>query len=166
MKGKDSIHFSSGNDCWGTPQDLFDSLNKIHGFNIDVCALPENAMCHTYCIPPVGAEHHVLWPGTALVDAFNQDLSNLTCWMNPPYSQLYRWLGLADKWRRNGSKFVCLFPSRTDTKAWHDFVWDTEACTPRPGVDVNFLKGRLKFKGAKDPAPFPSVVVTFNPIKQ
>lgn len=167
MKGKNSIHFSSGNDCWGTPQDLFDELNLEFDFKLDVCALPETAKCHDYCIPPVGAEYHILWPGQVWQDGLLQPWRAWgTCWMNPPYSDIKTWLGKARAESLLGATVVCLFPSRTDTAAWHDYVWDGVNHRPRTGVEVRFIRGRLKFTGAKDPAPFPSVVVIFrNPYK-
>ena len=42
-------------------------------------------------------------------------------------------------------------------------MWDGEKHQPREGVEVRFLKGRLKFGGCKDAAPFPSMVVVFRP---
>ena len=40
-----SCMFSSKSDLWETPQDFFDELNREFHFNLDVCALPENAKC-------------------------------------------------------------------------------------------------------------------------
>jgi len=48
---------------------------------------------------------------------------------------------------------VCLIPSRTDTKYWHEFIF--------PNAEIRFLKGRLKFGGHKNSAPFPSAIVIF-----
>lgn len=33
-----SVHFSTGKDDWGTPQDLFDALNEEFNFTLDPCA--------------------------------------------------------------------------------------------------------------------------------
>ena len=41
----------------------------------------------------------------------------------------------------------------TDTKWWHDYVMRAS--------EIRFLKGRLKFDGHKNSAPFPSVIVVF-----
>ena len=30
-------------DIWSTPQDFFEKLNAVFKFDLDVCALPENA---------------------------------------------------------------------------------------------------------------------------
>ena len=40
--------FSSKTDEWETPQALFDKLNDIHHFTLDVCANNENHKCDRY----------------------------------------------------------------------------------------------------------------------
>ena len=54
-----------------------------------------------------------------------------------------------------GATVVCLLPARTDTK------WFQEYCLK--SRDIRFIRGRLRFVGAKNSAPFPSVVVVFSP---
>lgn len=46
-----------------------------------------------------------------------------------------------------------LIPSRTDTRWWHSYI--------EGKAEVRFVKGRLKFGGCNQSAPFPSVVVVF-----
>lgn len=48
-----SVLFSSATDVWATPQDLFDKLNAEFDFNLDPCALPENAKCKKYFTPEI-----------------------------------------------------------------------------------------------------------------
>ena len=70
---------------------------------------------------------------------------------NPPYGP-----GLA-KWMERGLEAdlaVFLVPARTDTKWFHDMV------LPK-AKEIRFLKGRLKFGGSQNSAPFPSMVVIF-----
>lgn len=50
---------------------------------------------------------------------------------------------------------VFLLPSRTDTGWWHPYVEEF--------AEKRFIKGRLKFGGAKNSAPFPSVLVIWRP---
>ena len=47
------VMFSTKTDLWATPQDFFDNLNQEFDFNLDVCALPENAKCKNYYTPEV-----------------------------------------------------------------------------------------------------------------
>lgn len=76
---------------------------------------------------------------------------------------IYDFVKLAAEKRLLGNLTDCLLPARTDVEWWHEFVWDEQTDKPRPGVKVKLLKGRLKFKGAPNGAPFPSVLVTFVP---
>jgi hypothetical protein len=48
------------------------------------------------------------------------------------------------------SDCVALLPSRTDTRWFHTWVYGK--------AEIRFIKGRLKFGGAKDSAPFPSLL--------
>ena len=133
-----SVHFSSKTDQWETPQDLFDELNEKYQFDIDVCALPENAKCDKYFSPEDNGLSK-MWSGT--------------CWMNPPYGrEIGKWMLKAFHEGCNGSTVVCLVPARTDTAWWHDFAMKGE---------ITFLRGRLKFGGHKNSAPFPSAIVVF-----
>ena len=72
--------------------------------------------------------------------------------MNPPYSQIAKWMAKAYESAHNGTIVVCLLPSRTGTKWWHEYATKGE---------VRLLKGRLKFVGAQNSAPFDSAVVIF-----
>jgi len=129
---------SSNSDRWETPQKLFDELNQKYNFEIDVCALPENAKCENYFSPEV--------------DGLKQEWSG-ACWMNPPYGrEIGKWMKKALESSRNGATVVCLVPARTDTAWWHDYAMKGE---------IEFIRGRLKFGNSKNSAPFPSAIVVF-----
>jgi len=67
-----------------------------------------------------------------------------------PYSVLAAlWLG----GRTGNGSVVLLIPARTDTTYFHDFIMNR--------AEIRFIKGRLKFGGGKDPAPFPSMLAIF-----
>ena len=74
--------------------------------------------------------------------------------VNPPYSQIKAWMekGLAEY--RQGKTVVFLIPARTDTGWFHDHILPNAS-------EIRFIRGRLKFGGAKFNAPFPSMVVIF-----
>lgn len=134
-----SVHFSSKTDMWSTPQAFFDKYNDIYNFNTDVCASPENAKCKHFF--------------TEADDGLAQEWTG-TCWMNPPYGRkIIHWMRKAYESSLEGTTVVCLVPSRTDTKWWHEYAMKGE---------IEFIKGRLKFGGAKSGAPFPSAVVVFH----
>ena len=137
-----SIMYSSKTDLWATPQDFFDKLDAQYHFETDVCALPENSKCQRYFTPEQ--------------DGLNQNWTG-TCWMNPPYGrEIGKWVRKAyESARDNGATVVCLLPARTDTAWWHDYI--------KPyAKSIDFVRGRLKFGGAKNSAPFPSAVVVFD----
>ena len=136
-----AVHFSSKSYEWPTPQWLYDQLNAEFSFTLDPCATPENAKCQTFF--------------TASDDGLKQDWSGHTVFMNPPYGrQIGRWVQKAHESALNGSTVVCLLPSRTDTRWWHDYVLKHT---------VRFLKGRLCFGDKEGCAPFPSAIVIMKP---
>lgn len=156
--------FSSTTDEWSTPSDFFEKLDAEFGFDVDVCATEANAKCNVY----FGPDSH----DPEYRDGFKQNWhvwsrtgepTGAVCWMNPPYSQIRSWMEKASAQAARGATVVCLVPARVDTRWWGATVWDFENHRPHPGVEVRFVKGRLKFGGAKNSAPFPSVVVVFRP---
>jgi phage N-6-adenine-methyltransferase len=142
-----ALMFSKASDEWETPQAFFDALDAEFGFDLDVAATPENAKCADF----LQADH--LWS--------DGEWNGRICWMNPPYSNVYAFIKKAAAEAQLGATVVCLVPSRTDTRWWHAYVWDAEKHQPREGVEIRFVKGRLKFGGATAGAPFPSVVIVF-----
>jgi len=76
-------------------------------------------------------------------------------WMNPPYGKtIGLWMKKAYESSCAGVKVVCLVPARTDTAWWHDYAMKGS---------IEFIRGRLKFGGSKNSAPFPSALVIFEP---
>ena len=131
-----NVMFSSKTDLWSTPQDFFEGLDKEFGFTLDVCATDENAKFHRYF--------------TKETNGLLQEWSGV-CWMNPPYGrEIKQWMKKASE---SNATVVCLVPARTDTAWWHDYA--------NKANEIRFIRGRLKFGGSKNSAPFPSAVVIF-----
>jgi phage N-6-adenine-methyltransferase len=125
---------------WETPHDFFEKLNDEFHFDLDVCATSETAKCEKYFSPEI--------------DGLKQEWVGV-CWMNPPYGrEIGKWIKKAYEESLKGATVVCSIPSRTDTGYWHEYVMRAK--------EIRFLKGRLKFVGAKDPAPFPNAIVVFS----
>lgn len=150
-----ALMFSKASDEWRTPEDFFTALDAEFGFDVDMAASAENCWKESYW----GLDHHRPERRNALV--FNW---TGTCWLNPPYSKCREFIAKAAEQAQRGCTVVCLVPARTDTRWFHEHVWDREKHQPRPGVEVRFVKGRLTFGGAPSPAPFPSVVIVFRPV--
>lgn len=137
-----NVHFSSATDLHATPQEFFDKLDLEFNFTLDVCATSDNAKCKIYYTKQ---EDGLMQPWHGIV------------WMNPPYGrEIGRWMEKANKATREGATVVCLVPARTDTKWWHECAIQHE---------VRFIRGRLKFGGAKNSAPFPSAVIVMRGVK-
>ena len=135
------VMFSSKTDLWETPRDFFDKLDAEFHFNLDVCALPENAKCAAFYSPDVDGLSQP-WYGR--------------CWCNPPYGrQVGRWVEKAARSAEAGATVAMLLPARTDTAWFHDYIYGR--------AEVRFVRGRLKFGGSANSAPFPSMVVIFRP---
>lgn len=136
---KTAVHFSRKSDEWTTPPDLFEELDKDFRFGLDAAASKENALCPRFFT----IEDNALiqnWFGYG------------TIFVNPPYSRVGEFLEKAYLESIRGVTSVFLVPSRTDTKWWHRWA--------RRGLIIH-LKGRLKFGGSPNSAPFPSAIVIF-----
>ena len=75
------------------------------------------------------------------------------CFINPPYSKCAAFIEKAFIEHAAGKTVVLLVPARTDTRWWHRFAMKA--------TEIRFIKGRLKFGGSKNSAPFPSAVIVF-----
>ncbi len=118
-----------------TPPELFFKLDKEFGFDFDPCPAHFNEMV----------------PYDGLVSEWRQ-----RNFVNPPYgTDLAKWVKKCYEEFKKGKLVVCLMPSRTDTKYWHDYVMKAS--------EIRFIKGRVKFVGGKASAPFPSSIIVFNP---
>lgn len=139
---KSKVIWSSKKKDYPTPQDFFDKLNEEFKFTLDPCANDLNHKCEKYY--------------TEVQDGLKQDWSCERVFCNPPYGRSIA------KWVKKCFDEVCLgncvcavmlIPARTDTRWFHDYIYQI--------AEVRFINGRLKFEGQSSPAPFPSMVVVF-----
>lgn len=150
---------STGKDDWETPDDLFARYHKTYRFVLDAAANRANAKLPRY-----------LGPGSDLAEdalAVAWPLEQGNIWLNPPYSRglqarfIQKALEEHDRYvqesairfQQDEHRVVCLLPARTDTRLFHEIIL--------PNATVEFLRGRVKFKGAAQGAPFPSMIVIF-----
>lgn len=134
------VMFSSSSVEWETPQDFYDRLNHEFHFTLDPCSTDENAKCKKHF--------------TREQDGLSQDWAGERVWCNPPYGrEMGRWIQKCYEHSLGGGLAVMLIPARTDTKAFHEYIYGK--------AEIRFVQGRLKFGGSKNPAPFPSMVVIF-----
>lgn len=139
----ENIHFMSRTCEWATPPNFFQALDKEFSFTLDPCCTAENAKCK---------KHY-----TRAEDGLVQSWQGETVFMNPPYGrEIGIWMRKAAEESTKGSTVVCLVPARTDTEWWHNYAMKA--------AEIRFVKGRIKFNGHKNSAPFPSAVVIFKTV--
>lgn len=147
-----TLLFSSAKQDWETPRWLFHRLDAEFHFTLDAAASADNALCAQYYTE---AEDALRQPWTGAV------------WVNPPYGRdVYRWVargfwsayGHTDDGFPNPARVVVmLVAARTDVQWWHQFAME--------GTEIRFIRGRVKFSGNRQGAPFPSAVLVFDRFK-
>lgn len=134
------------NGVWVTPVSFFEPLRAEFDLQVDAAASSGNAMLPRF------------W---SIEDsAFNHDWTGERVWCNPPYGKanisppgIYKWI---ERCATGGASIcVTLLPARTDTRWFHDFIYNN------PKAEIRFVKGRIKFSGSTGAGKFPSMVVIF-----
>lgn len=138
------LMFSSKDDSWETPPSLFNILDMEFNFTLDPCCTKQTAKCKKFF--------------TKEEDGLIQDWSKDIVFVNPPYGrEIGKWVEKSYNETKKGAKVVMLIPSRTDTKWFHDFIYNK--------AEIRFLKGRIRFlqnKKELNAAPFPTMLIIFN----
>lgn len=141
----DKCLLSTGKDEWETPLDFFNQLDSEFHFTLDPCCTEKNAKCKKFY--------------TKDDDGLRQTWKDEVVFVNPPYSKKTKTNPGQEAWIKKAyeesahATCVMLIPARTDTKAFHKYIYGK--------AEIRFISGRLKFSGAKNAAPFPSMVVIF-----
>jgi phage N-6-adenine-methyltransferase len=142
------VVFSKKSDEWETPDALFAQLSEEFCFTLDAAATAANAKVPNY----LGPDREEAFFRNALYSGLSWTTTGAV-WLNPPYSKVGEFVEKAVAEARMGQTIVMLLPARTDTKWFHTHLYQ------KPGVEIRFLRGRLRFKGGLHSAPFPSMVV-------
>ncbi len=143
LTGGSSVHFSSDSPEWYTPPNIIDRvIRTLGGIELDPCADPKKT---------VPALNHL----TEEDDGLSFEWSGKV-YMNPPYGAgIKLWVEKLRDHHVGGdvSEALALVPSRTDT-AWFAMLRDYPRC---------FIRGRLRFSGHDNSAPFPSCAFYLGP---
>lgn len=137
-----NVMFSSKKSEWTTPQDFFDKLDREFHFTLDACADDFNHKCEKYY--------------TKEQDGLAQDWGGEVVFCNPPYGNKETGIWTKKCYEealKPNTTVVLLIPARTDRVSFHEYIYGK--------AEIRFVKGRLKFGGCKNSAPFPSMVVVF-----
>lgn len=140
---------SRKSDEWCTPPSLVAEL-KTRGYDIliDLACTKENGLPGT---------QHCFNMGKNALESFKTSLvyPHQVAFCHPPDSQVGWFVRLIHE-----SEIPCilLLPARTGTLWFHRYIYN------QPPVQVEFIKGRLRFSGSRHNAPFPSILVFMNTI--
>lgn len=140
-----NVHNSSESQEWYTPKEVVDSVIAALGeIDIDPCS-------NSHENPNVPAKVYY----TKEDDGLSKDWYG-RLYMNPPYGRdVKKWAdkALAEIAAGRVTEAVILVAARTDTRAFEALA-DTCRCWCA-------VKGRLKFSGCENSAPFPSAIFYF-----
>lgn len=137
---KTDVLCSSEREDWTTPQAFFDALDAEFGFDLDAAASHKNHKCDRYY--------------TKDDDALLQEWTG-TVFCNPPYCRKTSLFvkKAYEEHQKHGNVIVMLLPARTGAKWFHEYVYSK--------AEIRFVRGRLKFGGSKNNAPFDSMVCIY-----
>lgn len=129
---------SSDRQDWNTPRPLLDALKPLGRIGLDPCSNATSIV-----------RARVKW--TVDDDGLPRDWRRHgLVYVNSEYGdELPKWIAKCDAESRRGVEIIGLFPARTDTQ-WFELA--------RERALIGLWRGRLKFLGARDSAPFPSAV--------
>ena len=123
--------FSSATGKWATPTEVYDALHAEFGFTLDPCPMDDAERIFEQ-------------------DGLLRSWAGERVYCNPPYGRgVGAWLAKA----READVAVYFLPSRTDTAWFHDYALAAD--------EIRFVRGRLRFGGAKYGAPFPSCILVY-----
>jgi site-specific DNA-methyltransferase (adenine-specific) len=113
----------SKSDKWITPPEIYNPLNEEFKFNFDPCP--------------------ITWKeGDPDGLTINWKESNF---VNPPYSDVGKWIKKASEEHKKGCKIVMLINVITDTIAFHEYIYN------KPNIEIRFVRGRIKFINPLEP---------------
>ena len=142
---------SSKKQEYETPRELFEKLNKKYKFTLDAAATKKNALCKKFF--------------TKEDNSLEQSWKGERVYLNPPYGRkIKHWIKKCQDEFKAGTKLiVALLPARTCTTWFHDYIYK------KPGVECEFIRGRLTFtidgkpdvdkNGKPTAALFPSMLI-------
>lgn len=179
-KNRFDVLFSSQDETWQTPDEILERVRRVAPIALDPCTAVDNPTgAARFCVAResifevahgyIGAHasgqiddttfragegyvrHLVENCENGLARDWNELSAGDLVFCNPPYGRgkVDPWvdMGLASK----GCELIYLLPNRSDT-GWGQRLLSY-------ADKICFIEGRLKFKGAENGAPFPSIVV-------
>jgi site-specific DNA-methyltransferase (adenine-specific) len=133
-----------GNDEFCTPKHLFDQLDDIFKFELDVaCTSHNNLLSDRGCIYYEGGFCY-----DKKFDGLKLSWGDERCFCNPPFSDKAKWIEKAYNEVINGNCPICVMILPTncmDSKAWHKYI--------EGKMFYEILEGRVSFIDPKTQEP-------------
>lgn len=147
-------------DDWGTPDWIYNWLDDIYAFNIDLAANASNKKTAEY----LGPGSPLLENALAVKD-WNEVSKYFTIrgFLNPPFKSTFPdgkkatmadWLERCYNSTRTDGIIVALVPANVETEWWHEWVL-------QKAYSYRILRGRVNFDGSRGGSTFPSAVVVY-----
>ena len=140
MSKNQANHNENRREDWATPAKIFDPLNEIFNFSIDLCASHENAKVPNY----ITAETNLLSISSEWLFVTGNTKAGDYAWINPPY-QTHGGTGkfikkAVELCTECGLGLVALIPVSTGTKWYREAVFQN--------FDAAIFPPRFGFEGA------------------
>jgi hypothetical protein len=157
---------SSERGDWQTPDEVLARVRAVAPIALDPCTTAANPCgARAILVPPahrcgldVADGVEAGWDGLEKAHVWSRIAQRHggLIYCNPPYGRdVWRWLEkCVEAGWEDEAEVIALVPARTDTKWWQSYC-----SPPEPAYAVCFWAGRLTFRGAPSPAPFPSALV-------
>ena len=139
---------ASKDQAWQTPDDVLDVVRQVAHIELDPCTSPDN---------PVGADTYYALENDndGLINPWQLTERHHQVYVNPPFKNATPFIEQAAHTGSRGAQVTMLLPARVDTKNWR---LATSSCQA-----FAFWNRRIKFRGAKDAAPFPVAFFYWGP---
>jgi hypothetical protein len=119
-----------------TPKDLYNELDKEFKFKFDPCPLH-------------GEENQ---------DGLKIEWKECN-FVNPPFSQVKKWLKKGIEELKNGKKSVFLITTRSNSRYWEKYVYPYAS-------EIRFIRNQVKFGEYRNGFPTPVCIVLLDPSKK
>jgi phage N-6-adenine-methyltransferase len=148
---------ASKRDLWETPQQLVDQVAdilKVH-IALDPCCTEKNRKCWNGCFKKQDGLKLDWLSSCNAITGF----SNKAVWVNPPFSELHKWIDKVIEESNKGLTIVLVHPDTPDT-AWYQKIEKNCLMQLVPTSRINYIDPEIE--EVKSGVNFPSCISVFN----
>ena len=136
----EKLGISGFGDEYPTPDWLYQPLNEVFHFEVDVAANSHNHKCKKFF--------------NAQQDGLKQDWTKFnSVWCNPPFSSIGDWVQKGYEAALTGTNVAIVSMTNSETRWFQEYCW----C-----ADLLLVNGRVQFNNAAEANRFGSIVILFH----